>query len=205
MSVLNQSQIAFAKAVAVKTGLQFDAVAAWALAEEPSTRSPEDQGYNWLNCLNKSLGRGTGFSGVPIEGWAPSGFAKFRDVNDAATEASYWINHFSNYANIRATVGKTANVQIVAIAESPWDAGHYGSTASEPAGHLVGTLATVRAAHLDGSPPKDILIVKGVHGSTLHSVVFGENRVRDFFAHWEIRKDVEGHGPLEISIKHTPA
>jgi len=143
--LLNASQAAYARTLARAIGLEREAVEAWLLCEEPATRSPRLQGYNWLNLLDLAAYRAHGdqsYSGAPVIGFSPAGFAMFESVAAAAGEAAFWVNRFSNYAGIRASAGAGALAQVDAIAASPWDAGHYGNGAT-----IRANLALVQASH----------------------------------------------------------
>lgn len=150
-SLLNSDQVEFVQLVAGRTGLHQQTIAAWSLCEEPASRSPLEQGHNWLNLLHRSVGRTVGYSGVRIVGWSPAGFARFASVGDAATETAHWVNVFSFYAGIRATRGSTPQVQVAAIARSPWDAGHYGG------GRVIAQLLAVVLAHDPLTAPHHVL------------------------------------------------
>jgi len=93
----------FAMAVSKQTGLNWYAVYLWTEAVSATTK-----GYNFLGLSGKSL------SGVAT---TSSGYA---NVNDAATEASYRINHLAKYAGIKASAGKSQATQFAAI---QWVAG----------------------------------------------------------------------------------
>lgn len=151
---LNGDQLEYARLVEAGTRLRLAVVAAWCLSEEPATRDPAAQGHNWLNLLGRGLGRVRGFSGVPIVGYSPAGFAMFASARDAATEAIYWINEMSNYAGIRAAAEAGASdwAQAVAICRSPWDAGHYAATSLVPAGRLGELLPALEEAYPDRVP-----------------------------------------------------
>lgn len=124
---LNPDQLRFAAELIRLTHLAPETVVRWMLAEEPASRSPRDQGHNWLNV--HAAPSGGSYSGVPLAGTS-GGFARFRSADAAARETAYWINRMSNFAGIRKTAGKgsgsaTVARQLAAIKRSPWDAGHY--------------------------------------------------------------------------------
>jgi hypothetical protein len=152
---LNADQLEYAELMHVGTELRLAVVAAWLLCEEPPSRDPAAQGHNWLNLLSRSLGRVRGFSGVAIIGYSPAGFAMFASARDGATEASFWVNTFSNYAGIREAARARASdfAQAVAIASSPWDAGHYGRSSSSPAGR-IGELLPAMVRAFPDMPPR---------------------------------------------------
>jgi hypothetical protein len=111
----------FVELVSQMTGLDYRVVYAWTLAEEGQGLKPPGA-HNWLNLRTGS--RTKGYSGVPVTE-AGAGFAEFRNVNDAARETAHWINKFSHYSGIRASVGKPPAAQLRAIIQSPWAGGHY--------------------------------------------------------------------------------
>lgn len=127
-ALLNTSQVTYAEQLARHTGLDVDATMAWLLCEEPASRSPALQGYNWLNLLDQAAWEAHGrssYSGAEVIGFSPAGFARFANLDAAAGEAAFWITQFSNYVGIRASADHSALAQVDAIAASPWDAGHY--------------------------------------------------------------------------------
>lgn len=152
---LNPDQLEYGRLLEAGTQLRLAVLAAWELCEEPPDRDPGAQGHNWLNLLGRGLGRTRGFSGVRIVGYSEAGFAQFATVQDAATEAVFWINEFSNYAGIRAAArgGSSDFAQAVAICSSPWDAGHYGAHPAAPAGRLGELLPMTERVYPDGAPP----------------------------------------------------
>lgn len=129
---LNASQLAFDATVAKLTGLNQYVVQAWSLAEEPASRSPQAQGYNWLN-----IGPGRAYSS---------------DLAAARATAAL-INSSGYYSGIRSAA-KSGNPsrELAAIAASPWDVGHYGSSASNPLGNLAGTYQIVSSKKVSADP-----------------------------------------------------
>lgn len=112
----------FIAQLAQATGLDPKVIAAWVQVE--GAYAPNGTGhYNFLNLRAKSPAQG--YSGVALAGQSTNGFAQFLSVQDAVQETAYWINHFGNYAGIRASTKLGPKSQIAAIAASPWDAGHY--------------------------------------------------------------------------------
>lgn len=112
----------FVNELARRTGLNRNVIRAWVLAEGAYDKGGTGH-YNFLNVGAKP--GGAGYSGVKLAGTSPGGFAWFGSLADAVEESAYWINSMSNYAGIRAAVGKEPGVQLAAIAQSRWDAGHY--------------------------------------------------------------------------------
>lgn len=122
MPAPGNEQLAFATDIAKATGLDPRVVYAWTQAE--GAYDPNGTGgHNYLN-VQASHGGGVGYSGVP-EGKSPGGFAQFNSLADAEKETLLWIQHFGNYAGIRATAGQSPQNQIGAIESSPWDTGNY--------------------------------------------------------------------------------
>lgn len=127
--VLNRSQLDFAASLSKITGLNEYVVEAWELAEEPASRDPAAQGYNWLN-----IGPGVRYG------------------SDAeAVQATARFLQGSFYTGIRsAAKSGTPAQQLAAIAASPWDAGHYGSSSGNPLGNLGGTYQIVSSKKVTG-------------------------------------------------------
>lgn len=133
ISPASGGHLAFADAVAQATGLDAGVLVAWANSE----------GGLYYNDMNlSSNGPNASFSGVPIIGtYTATGgtgsFSKFATPADGVTEFVYWIENFTNYAGIKNSAGQSPQAQIQAIVDSPWDAGHYGSSAAEIAAHGI--------------------------------------------------------------------
>jgi hypothetical protein len=112
MSVsLTSSQQIFAERLAKSTGLSPKVTAAWVVAEEGGANSAAAQqrersgNHNWLN-----IGPGRSYS-TPQQG---------------ADAAAKLLNSSGYYKGIRAAARTgDPSQQIQAIADSPWDAGHY--------------------------------------------------------------------------------
>jgi len=115
----------FVARVAQLTRLDPNVINGWVQAESGNQPSGDLSGhFNFLNL--KTGNRAQGYSGVPLLGNEQGGFAMFSSVNDAATETAWWINNMGNFSGIKSAAGKPVGVQLAAIAQSPWDAGHYG-------------------------------------------------------------------------------
>ena len=89
----------FANEVARQTGLTAYVVYVWSLALSAGNTI---KGYSFLGIRGSSSGVATTANG-------------YTNVKDAATETAYRINHQSNMKAIKASAGKSTNVQIAAI------------------------------------------------------------------------------------------
>lgn len=107
----------FEQDLAKRTGLRPDVIRAWVSAEGGGPGR-----FNYLNVR----GFGKSYSGVPVSA-ASGGFSSFQNVDQAAHETAWWINHMPNFKGIRqAAKTGDAQKQLGAIIASPWDEGHYG-------------------------------------------------------------------------------
>jgi len=159
VSALNRSQLDFAASLSKITGLNQYVIEAWELAEEPASRSPSAQGYNWLN-----IGPGKTYAS-----------------DAAAVQATAQFLQGSYYTGIRAAAKSgTPAQQLAAIAASPWDAGHYGSSAGNPLGNLAGTYQIVSSKKVTGDViTSGIGAVLGAPGKAVGAVSSGVSSVGD--------------------------
>ena len=94
----------FVTEVANQTGLNRFAIYLWSNNSTGGLTSPSTaKDYNYLGLTGKSL------SGVAT---TTSGYST---IKDAATEASYRINHLAKYSKVKASAGKNQNTQFTAI------------------------------------------------------------------------------------------
>lgn len=132
LTPITADQQAFAQRVARGTGLSLAAVLAWMRAEGGPTTNP-------LNIMIPGTQTVANY-GSP----------------ERAADAVIANLKTSRYANVLQTARDTGDpkAQLTAIAQSPWDAGHY--TAGIPGAAwgttLLGSLASTKADPLDGIP-----------------------------------------------------
>ena len=88
----------FAMEVSKQTGLNWYVVYCWSMAVAATTK-----GFNFL-----------GFSGKSLSGVATTNNG-YANVKDAATEASYRINHLAQYASLKSSAGKSQKTQATAV------------------------------------------------------------------------------------------
>jgi hypothetical protein len=108
--------ITFVQGVSQQTGIDPRVLVAW-IKQEGAYAPNGTKGFNFLNLRP--------YAGDPYSGVSSGGFEQFSGVQDAITATVRRINQpFAS--GIRASVGKTPQESISAIAASGWDAAHYG-------------------------------------------------------------------------------
>lgn len=115
---VTDAQAQFAGSLVACSGLSPDVALGWIVAEGGGV-NPGQPANNFL-----FLTAATG------------GFRDFPTPQDAATAVCQTLQA-KDYAGILASAGQSATLQLLAIAESPWDGGHVAW--GDPAGHYGGS------------------------------------------------------------------
>lgn len=127
MSTLSFDQQVYADNVASQTGLDLGVVQAWVAQES---------GWGVTKGDNNYLNIGPGYS--------------YPTVAQASTAAATLLNTSGYYAGIRQAIPGGPAAQIDAIAQSPWDAGHYGLPATNNLAATYDSMGTVTAVPTTG-------------------------------------------------------
>lgn len=116
----------FIVAVSQSSGLDPRVVASW-VSQEGAYADNGTKGFNYLNV--KPTASGTSYSGVPIT-VSSGGFEQFRTVEDAIKETADRLSQpfAKKIIAAGADPNATPKTEIAAIADTGWDAAHYGGS-----------------------------------------------------------------------------
>ena len=108
-----------------ETHLSQKVIEAWWIAENGWD---VPNGYNFGNIrYDPNYTNSSYYQGMV--GTTPAGFVVYDNAQDGINAFSNFLKQ-PNYNNIRWTAGASDGAQIQAIAQSPWDSGHYGGDGS---------------------------------------------------------------------------
>lgn len=158
-SIDDKSELAqFANGVASQTGIDPRVVYAWAQQETGG----HAYGHNWLNLRPYHQNQGGSTDDVGVVA-VQNNFDRFGSVQEAITSTVHRLNQpFAS--GIVAAREQTPAQEIAAIAQSGWDAGHYGGAAAGGP-NLRNTFSSIYGAPALGSAAQKGAKVSGSTGS----------------------------------------